>query len=292
MKHCSPPPVQMRAREVKLWDRRVLNSSIGSQSLGTSNGWVLRPQPSGTLALTHIARQCLTVRGWKVASQAHAFCVRCVSTAGGCLLSFLVDPAEVLTLSLHNSRVRDTCSVSVPGEKKRPQVNRLHHTSIMGAQGQAAVSTSTRLSSVLLLVVLCSWPFLLRLFFQTRLPKGQWKAEARLSQVRRGIEGWKWNKGGRSELSFRSLCIFNTLDDSHPALSADVGWFRTMWRIKLFLFHYFHQPVSPRSTLSRFSCSRIKICRQIFHRQVFGSPIPGWFTARTQKRDHKQRHHL
>lgn len=94
------------------------------------------------MALIHIARQCVTAGGWKVTSEAHAFCVRYASTARGCLLSFLVDPAEVLTLSLHNSRVRDTRLVSAPGDKKRPQVNRLHHTSIMGAQGQAAVSTS------------------------------------------------------------------------------------------------------------------------------------------------------
>lgn len=154
------------------------------------------------------------------------------STAGAFLLSSRLTRQRFWHCPLHNSRVRDTCSVSTRKKSKSLEVNRLHHTSIISAQGQAAVSTSAHLSSVLLLVVLCSWPFLLSLFFQTRLPKGQRKAETRLSQVRRGIAGWKWNKGGRSEFSFRSLCIFHTLYDSNPALIPDVGWFSTMWQIK------------------------------------------------------------
>lgn len=113
------------------------------------------------MALTHIARQCVTAGGWKVTSQAHASCVRHASAAGGffLLLSFLVDPAEVLTLSLHNSRVRDTCSVSAPPGKKRnvPQVNRLHHASINGRSGSGS---SQHVSTSLFCAAACRPPLL------------------------------------------------------------------------------------------------------------------------------------
>lgn len=286
----------MRCREVKLWDRRALNSSIGSQSLSMSSGWVLWPQPSEMVALTTMR---ISVWQWEDgrSNKKQVLCVWYVdvdvevdmkwgaATAYGFLLSSWLTWQRFDTVPPH-SRVRDTCSVSARKKK------RLHHTSIISAKGQAAVNASAHLSSLLLLVVLCSWPFLLSLFFQTRLPEGQWKAETWLSQERWGIEGWKWNKDGRSEFSFRSLCIFNTVYDSNPALSTDVGWFSTMWWIQLFLFQYFHQRVLPRLTLLHFSYSYIKICQQIFHRQVFMSQIPCWFRARTQKCDHKQCQHL
>lgn len=193
------PPVQMRCREVKLWDRRALNSSIGSISLSTSSGWVLHPQPSEMMALTTMYR-CLTVGGWKKIY----VCGLCGSWHEGFLVSTRSTWQRCDTVPPH-SRVRDNGWVSA---REKKVCASLHDTSIISAQGQAAGNTSARLSPVSLLAGLCSWPFLLSLFFQTRPLKGQCRAEAGLSQERGGMEGWKLNKDGRSEFSFRSLCIF------------------------------------------------------------------------------------
>lgn len=182
----------------------------------------------------------LTCESWHKVGSIHGF-----------LLSSLLKWQRFDTAPLH-SGVRDTCSVSARKQnfwKWTVYITRPY-------SGQMVRQQSTHQhSSVLLLFVLCSWPFLLSLFFQKQLPKGQWKAETQLSQARQGIEGWKQNKDDKSEISFRSLCIFKTLNDSNPALSTDVGWFNTMWWIQLFLFHYFHPRVSPRSTHLRFSYS-------------------------------------
>lgn len=130
-----------------------------------------------------------------------------------------------------HSRVGHSCPVSDQGKKKEGSGS---HVCSQCKGSSGSQSTHQRASSVSLLVVLRSWPFLLRLFFQTRLPKGQRRAETRLSQERRGMEGWKWNKDGRSNISFRSLHIFNPVNESNRTLSADVQWFSSMWSTQLF----------------------------------------------------------
>lgn len=268
------PPVQMRCREMKLWDRRALNSSIGSISHSTSSGWVLHPQPSEMMALTTM---CVDV--WRWEDGRSFMCVVCVEVS--CPRG---QPGRGVTPSLHIPGSETTVG-SLPGKKK--VCASLHDTSIISAKGQAAGNTSARLSPVSLLAGLCSWPFLLSLFSQTRLLKGQCRAEAGLSQERGGMEGWKLNKDGRSEFSFRSLCIFNTANDSNPTLSTD-GWFSMMWWTQLFFFHYFQQHASPRSALLRFSYSCVKMYLKTSHSQVFNSQGAWCFIAWTQKRDHKQ----
>lgn len=207
----------MRCREVKLWDRRALNSSIGSQSLSTSSGWVLQPQLSEVMAQTTMR---ISVWQWEDGRSRKK---RMFFVCGMWTLTygrwhevrnsqsirfpsfFLVDLAEVWHCTSTFQGQRHLFSLCPEKEMSVSElsVSHVHNR----CKGQAAVNTSAHLSSVLLLVVLCSWPFLLSLFFQTRLPKGQWKAETRLSQERWGIEGWKWNKDGSSEFSFRSLHI-------------------------------------------------------------------------------------
>lgn len=53
--------VKVRNREVRLWDRRVLNSSISSLSLGTASGWVLHlclPEPMQSWHWPHCSQYC------------------------------------------------------------------------------------------------------------------------------------------------------------------------------------------------------------------------------------------
>lgn len=105
------PPVQMRCREVKLWDRRALNSSIGSISLSTSSGWVLHPQPSEMTVLTTM---CIDVWRWEDRRRfMGVVCVEVDMKDSSCLRG---RPGRGVTLSLHIPGSETTVG-SLPGKK-------------------------------------------------------------------------------------------------------------------------------------------------------------------------------
>lgn len=143
------PPVQMRCREVKLWDRRALNSSIGSLSLSTSSGWVLHPQPSEMMRIgvwqweDGRSRKKIYVCGMRTCGSWHEWEVRSIHSIGIPHV-FVVDLAEVWHCPSAFQGKRQMWSLCL-GEKKKSASERSAshvHDQRKGSGSRQHISTS------------------------------------------------------------------------------------------------------------------------------------------------------